>query len=423
MNRDENTNWRARFQLQEPLGEGGYGCVYLAKDLASGTKVAIKEVPLSGVDTGGWRHGTSVPIEASLLHKVQAVPGVIQLYECFVSDGKFYMTMELVPKATSLYDYMEKCGKLPLPQIKRLFSDIVITVQRCLNAGVSHKDIKPENVLLYEDPGSGEFKIKLIDFGCGEMIKGYRGTHTGGTSFYWPPEYIAKGEFLHVPLPQIKRLFSDIVITLQRCLKAGISHKDIKPENVLLYGDPGSGDFNIKLIDFGCGEMIKGYRGTHTGGTSFYWPPEYIAKGKFLHVPATVWSLGTLLYYLVCHDDPFYDDSEIENGRPPFPEDLPSQCRDLITKCFAMDPWERPTLHGILAHPWLKGFSRSEDGNELEPPDPKLFPPQIFRKLEERETKQNPQAPVNNTKCGLQEESEKESRTQKEAWGDHSPLS
>ncbi|XP_076033071.1 serine/threonine-protein kinase pim-2-like [Oratosquilla oratoria] len=200
-------------------------------------------------------------MEASLLHKVQTVPGVIKLYECFISEGKFYMVMELVPKATSLYDYMEKSGKLPIKDIKRLFIDIVKTVQRCLNAGVSHKDIKPENVLLYQEPVSGEYRIKLIDFGCGETIKGYQGRHTGGTTIYWPPEYLADGEFLHVP--------------------------------------------------------------------------------------ATVWSLGTLLYYLVCQDDPFYDEGEIEKAHPPFPEDLPHQCRDLIMKCFVMDPWERPTLHGI----------------------------------------------------------------------------
>ncbi|XP_076068367.1 serine/threonine-protein kinase pim-3-like [Oratosquilla oratoria] len=128
-------------------------------------------------------------MEASLLHKVQSVPGVIQLHECFLSGGNFYMIMELVPKAISLYDYMEKSGKLPLKDIKRLFVDIVKTVQRCLNAGVSHKDIKTENVLLYRDPISGEFNIKLIDFGCGETIKGYMGRHTGGTTIYWPPEY------------------------------------------------------------------------------------------------------------------------------------------------------------------------------------------------------------------------------------------
>ncbi|XP_076037111.1 serine/threonine-protein kinase pim-3-like [Oratosquilla oratoria] len=330
MKKSEDTHWRDRFQVQEPLGKGGFGCVYLAKDRASGTQVAIKEASLSLIDNWGWREGTRVPLEASLLHKVQAVPGVIELHDCFVSEGNFYMVMELVPEATSLYDYMEKRGKLPYPQIKRLFCDIVKTVQRCLNAGVSHKDIKPENVLLYVDPGSGELQIKLIDFGCGERIKGYKGGHTGGTSFYWPPEYIA--------------------------------------------------------------------------------------KGKFLHVPATVWSLGTLLYYLVCHDDPFYEDSEIEKGQPPLPEYLPRQCRDLIMKCFAMDPWERPTLHGILVHPWLKAFSRSEDGNELEPPDPKLFPPDIFRKLnfKECERKQDSQAPVKkNTHRALQEGSEKESAPQK----------
>ncbi|XP_076036997.1 serine/threonine-protein kinase pim-3-like [Oratosquilla oratoria] len=148
MNND-NTLWRNRFQVQEPIGKGGFGCVYLAKSLDDGTQVAIKEVPLSRVDTWGRREGMRVPMEASLLQKVQSVPGVIKLFDCFISEGNFYMVMELVPEAISLYDYMEKSGKLPIKQTKRLFVDIVKTVQRCLNAGVSHKDIKPENVLLY----------------------------------------------------------------------------------------------------------------------------------------------------------------------------------------------------------------------------------------------------------------------------------
>ncbi|XP_076042096.1 serine/threonine-protein kinase pim-2-like [Oratosquilla oratoria] len=228
-------------------------------------------------------------MEASLLQKVQGVPGVIELYDCFTCDGNFYMVMEYVPEATSLYDHMKKCGKLPLKDVKRLFIDIVKTVQRCLNAGVSHKDIKPENVLLYQDPSTGEYRTKLIDFGCGERIKSYKGRNTGGTKLYWPPEYIA--------------------------------------------------------------------------------------KGKFLHVPATVWSLGALLYYLVCHDYPFYDEREIKKANPPFPEDLPHQCRDLIMKCLVMKPWERHHLHGILYHPWLGHFGCSKDGDELELPDPKLFSP------------------------------------------------
>ncbi|XP_076037991.1 serine/threonine-protein kinase pim-2-like [Oratosquilla oratoria] len=234
--------------------------------------------------------------------------------------------MELVPEATAIYDYMEKSGKLPDKDIKRLFIDIVKTVQRCLNAGVSHKDIKPENVLLYQDPATGQFGTKLIDFGCGETIRGYMGGHIGGTNIYWPPEYIADGEFLHVP--------------------------------------------------------------------------------------ATVWSLGTLLYYLVCKDDPFYDKDEIIKANPPFPDDLPLKSRDLIMKCFAMDPWERPTLHGILSHPWLKGLGRSKEGDEFEDPDPKLFPHEVFGKLylkRKRKRKQNPQTPKRkNSKRGLPEANDKE---------------
>ncbi|XP_076068362.1 serine/threonine-protein kinase pim-2-like [Oratosquilla oratoria] len=330
MKSGKNTHWRDRYEVQEPLGKGGFGCVYQARSLVDGTQVAIKEVPLARVGTWGRRKGLRVPMEASLLEKVQSVPGVIKLYECFVSEGNYYMVMELIPKATSLYDYIKKSGKLPLKDTKRLFVDIVKVVQRCLNAGVSHKDIKPENVLLFKDPATGKFKIKLIDFGCGEMVKGYAGRHTGGTAIYWPPEYVNKGEFLHVP--------------------------------------------------------------------------------------ATVWSLGTLLYYLVCLDDPFYNEDEIEKAHPPFPKDLPNQCRDLIMKCFSMDPWKRPTLHGILAHPWLRGLGRSKDGDDLDPPDPILFPPEVFKKLRlrKRKIKQKPLAPEKKTiKRGLQGEDETESTPQK----------
>ncbi|XP_076068420.1 serine/threonine-protein kinase pim-3-like [Oratosquilla oratoria] len=180
----DNDHWRTRFEVQETLGKGGFGCVYLAKSLATGTQVAIKEVPLCRVHSWGRREGTRVPMEASLLQKVQRVPGVIELYDCFTSDGNYYMVMELVPKAASIYDHMKKCGKLPLKDVKRLFIDIVKTVQRCLNAGVSHKDIKHENVLLYQDPVTGEYRTKLIDFGCGERITSYKGRHTGGTTIY-----------------------------------------------------------------------------------------------------------------------------------------------------------------------------------------------------------------------------------------------
>ncbi|XP_076036832.1 serine/threonine-protein kinase pim-2-like [Oratosquilla oratoria] len=156
---------------------------------------------------------------------------------------------------------------------------------------------------------------------------------------------------------EVQRLFKKIVTTIKGCFEAGVSHKDIKPENILLFRDKSSGQLDIKVIDFGCGEHITSYKGTHTGGTRIYWPPEYIKGGKFLHMPATVWSLGTLLYYMVCRRDPFNTNASICRASPSFPKNVPNLCRDLIMRCFVKDPWGRPSLHGILSHPWLEDES------------------------------------------------------------------
>ncbi|XP_076057269.1 serine/threonine-protein kinase pim-2-like [Oratosquilla oratoria] len=133
---------------------------------------------------------------------------------------------------------------------------------------------------------------------------------------------------------EVQRLFKKIVTTIKGCFEAGVSHKDIKPENILLFREKSSGQLDIKVIDFGCGEHITSYKGTHTGGTRIYWPPEYIKGGKFLHMPATVWSLGTLLYYMVCRHDPFYTNASICRASPSFPKNVPNLCRDLIVRCF-----------------------------------------------------------------------------------------
>ncbi|XP_076061262.1 serine/threonine-protein kinase pim-2-like [Oratosquilla oratoria] len=257
------------YTIEEPLGEGGFGCVYAATRRSDGVRVAVKEVPLWRVRSWGLRNGQKVPLEAALLHQVQHVPRVIGLHDVFFEGHFYYMVMEYVPEAISIFDYVQKFGKLPGRVIKRIFKDIVTTVERCLQAGVSHKDIKPENALMYKDPGTGQF--------------------------------------------------------------------------------------DIKLIDFGCGEVVTNQRGTNTGGTLIYWPPEYLSRRRFLHVPATVWSLGTLLYYLLCGRDAFDSEADIKRATPYFPRSLPSVCRDLIKRCLTKNPWDRLSLQGILHHPWLTG--------------------------------------------------------------------
>ncbi|XP_076041845.1 serine/threonine-protein kinase pim-1-like [Oratosquilla oratoria] len=233
-------------------------------------------MPLTNVISWGRRHGQTVPIEAELLERVQHVPGVIELFDCITVEGSFFMIMELPPGAVSLASYTK--------------SD----------------------------------HIELLSMG------------------------------------EARKLFGKIVKTVHSCFLAGVSHKDIKPDNVLLFRDESTGELDIRLIDFGCGELTEEHWGTFTGGTHLYWPPEFVTSGRFLHAPAAVWSLGTLLYHMVCRYNPFKSLASVRRASPPFPSTVPRLCRDLIMRCFDKDPWSRPSFRGILSHPWMVGVQQQQ---------------------------------------------------------------
>ncbi|XP_052431818.1 uncharacterized protein LOC127972396 [Carassius gibelio] len=88
------------------------------------------------------------------------------------------------------------------------------------------------------------------------------------------------------------------------CCRRGVYHGDIKLENLLINLE----NLQIKLIDFGCGSVLTESAYTSFSGTVMYCPPEYILKGEFHGKPATVWSLGILLFRMLCgHFPDSYD--------------------------------------------------------------------------------------------------------------------
>jgi serine/threonine protein kinase len=114
--------------------------------------------------------------------------------------------------------------------------------------------------------------------------------------------------------------FKQILQILKDIHACGVLHRDIKDENFLV--DMRTGQ--LYLIDFGSGALLHDGIYTDFEGTSCYAAPEWVTCRRYFGLPQTVWSLGILLYDLVCGDIPFSDDLAIIKCQPQFPNHLSS---------------------------------------------------------------------------------------------------
>ncbi|XP_031416164.2 serine/threonine-protein kinase pim-2-like [Clupea harengus] len=160
-----------------------------------------------------------------------------------------------------------------------------------------------------------------------------------------------------LPEEEAKFLLKQLVGLMKKVHSKGVLHRDIKPENILVL--TGNESLSLRLLDFGCGCILKNEPYTEFYGTLQYTPPEWYLHGQYEALPLCVWQMGVLLYDMLCGEHPFSTRADIISRAPTLHaliHNLPSplDCQDLMRRCLAKRPRGRPTLEGILQHPWFQ---------------------------------------------------------------------
>ncbi|XP_056315304.1 serine/threonine-protein kinase pim-1-like [Danio aesculapii] len=150
-----------------------------------------------------------------------------------------------------------------------------------------------------------------------------------------------------------RHIMWQVVQAAHMCCQRGVLHRDIKLENLLINKET----LEVKLIDFGCGDLLKTSAYTTFCGTEDYCPPEYRSSGRYYGKAATVWSLGVLLYELLCGEPPKHSDLELTNERIWIKSGLSKECCQLVQSCLQRSPKKRIALGKLSSHSWFKVFN------------------------------------------------------------------
>src|SRR5437868_5363807 len=173
-----------RYHLKEPIGRGGMGIVWRAHDELLDREVAVKEVRYAAVTgeelaTLNRRTMREARAAARFTH-----PNVIVVHDVIEEDDRPWIVMQLVP-SRSLGQVIKEDGPLTPLKVAEIGLAMLEALHSAHEAGVLHRDVKPENVLLADDG-----RVVLTDFGIATLETETALTMTGlaGTPAFIAPE-------------------------------------------------------------------------------------------------------------------------------------------------------------------------------------------------------------------------------------------
>src|SRR3954447_644637 len=173
-----------RYRLLEPVGSGGMGRVWLARDEMLDRDVAVKEFlpPEWMTDEEKARLRDRTLREARSAGRLNH-PHVVRVYDVVHAEGLPWIVMEYVP-SRSLYQVINEDGPYSPAETARIGLDVLDALPAAHQAGVLHRDVKPHNVLIGTDG-----RVVLTDFGLATFVDD--GAVTGPGLVVGSPQYVS----------------------------------------------------------------------------------------------------------------------------------------------------------------------------------------------------------------------------------------
>jgi hypothetical protein len=258
-----------QYTLEHQIGAGGMGTVYRARHalLRRPTAIKLLDTSRSRDPKAVARFKREVELTSTLTH-----PNTIAIYDFgFTTDGVFYYAMEYL-RGADLRAIVTADGPQPAERVAHILVQVCGSLTEAHAAGLTHRDIKPGNVILSERGGVYDV-AKVLDFG---LVK-----------------------------------------------QSDAAHSEANPRLT---------------------------RDDSISGTPDYLSPEAIKRPTEVGPPADLYAVGALGYYLLTGSPPFTGKTFVEicikhtrEPPPPLPDAVPDSLAELLTACLAKEPSARPT--------------------------------------------------------------------------------
>ncbi len=183
--------FHGRYTIERKLGQGAMGVVYLASDKLTARRVALKLINPLLVNSASARERF---LREGLIARDIRHKNVVAVYDVSETEGQYYIVMEYLSGETLrawLHRAIQAGRDIPFDTAVRIIRNILEGLDAAHGAGVVHRDVKPENIMLMGSPEAGDYSLKILDFGIARAVDSaavITTTTSTGTALYMAPE-------------------------------------------------------------------------------------------------------------------------------------------------------------------------------------------------------------------------------------------